>query len=437
MTRGEEHKTVRAAVADPFFLTMFLLGQPPGTLRLESRVGRALFGVVYFAGLFLWGRFFEWGDVRFSAFDWPKEYAYLDVLQQAIVEFRIPLHTHPDFQGTARFLANPEVPLSPQLLLLRWLSVPRYIVANWLLLYTCGAIGTYALACRLRLALLPAIFLFIVFAFNGHIVAHVSVGHSMWSGYFLFPLVAVTLLRLLHQSHGTMESRTVGLAVVLALCMAQGAFHITAWVLGFVALAGIAYRGARLATLASFTLFALLTAYRWLPAVVAFSQLRRPANLGYPSLEVLADSLVTIRDWNAPPIEHIGWWEYDVFLGAWGTALVIFFSVIAVVSRAEHRMLLVPIGIILGLSMGDTFRPIADLPLSSIENAFAHRPFGPAAIIWRDDPRYFVSLGAGWVTSVSTLVWLASFPVRRYRPVVLRWRALEARRGGASGSADA
>ncbi len=83
--------------------------------------------------------------------------------------------------------------------------------------------------------------------------------------------------------------------------------------------------------------------------------------------------------------------------------------------------------------MGDTFRPIADLPLplvnsergptlvavdlyhhfdvwrlSSIESAFAHRPIGPAAIIWRDDPRYFMSLGAGWLTSVSTLVWLAS-----------------------------
>ena len=37
---------------------------------------------------------------------------------------------------------------------------------------------------------------------NGHIVAHLAIGHSMWTGYFLLPFVFVYLMDILDGADG-------------------------------------------------------------------------------------------------------------------------------------------------------------------------------------------------------------------------------------------
>lgn len=326
-----------------------------------SIAGGSLLAAAYGVGLFAWGQSLGFGRCAFTAFDWPKEVAYLEVLQQSVQRGRIPWHAAPPFQGTARFLANPEVPLSPQVLLLRWLSVEHYIVANWLAFYSLGFVGTLLLAQRLRLGALPTVLFFLLFSLNGYITAHLAAGHSMWTGYFLLPLWALALLNARRPC--SCWPNGVFLGGVLAFGMAQGAFHIVAWLLGATVLFMLASTASMRALAIGLAAFVPLSAFRWMPAALSFAALRRPANPGYPSLEVLADAFVSIRPYDAPPVQLIGWWEYDMYLGYAGTLVLLVGGIYGALRYPPHRAWLLPATVFALFSMGTRYMPIADLPL--------------------------------------------------------------------------
>src|SRR5688572_25038604 len=66
--------------------------------------------------------------------DWPKEFRYYAALRQAAVEMRIPYFVSLPIQDTRKFLAIPEVVVSPQVLLLRFLSIDAFLVVHFVLL---------------------------------------------------------------------------------------------------------------------------------------------------------------------------------------------------------------------------------------------------------------------------------------------------------------
>lgn len=345
------------------------------SLRLDRRAGRWIFALVAILCGALWADFFAWGGLRFDALDWVKEVAYLEILREALSSGRIPWHALPEYQETRRFLGNPETPLTPQVLSLLWLEVPAYIVANWIALYALGAWGCFLLARHLRLSIVPALFLLVGFSWNGHIVAHVAVGHSMWSGYFFLPLYALALIQLRSAPRALSGRRAVALAVVLAAVMAQGAFHITSWLVGFAMLACARPARARRGIVLALGVFLGLTAYRWAPALVAFAEMRRPPNHGFPSLEVLMDALITIRDFTAPAIEHILWWEYDVYLGPTGALAMLLLAMIG--ARRRPLAGLVLPAVFLGvLSLGELWPTVAGLPIP-----FVHAERGPTRFL--------------------------------------------------------
>src|SRR5918994_4791687 len=81
-----------------------------------------------------WVGFWNLGALELSSHDWPKEAYYLDVLREALVDLRLPFYVPVDLQGTSRFLAIPEWPLSPQILLLPLLGNGAFVMLNCLLL---------------------------------------------------------------------------------------------------------------------------------------------------------------------------------------------------------------------------------------------------------------------------------------------------------------
>ena len=94
-------------------------------------------------GYLHWIFFFNFGSISFTAYDWDKEYAYLTVLHESITSQQIPLHINMAFQDTKRFLAIPETLLSPQILLLPFMTYSMFVLVNTLLLYTVGFIGCF------------------------------------------------------------------------------------------------------------------------------------------------------------------------------------------------------------------------------------------------------------------------------------------------------
>ena len=180
---------------------------------------------MYIIGIVHWVLFFDLGRIKFNVHDWGLVAHYLRGLQQAVITGQLPLHVLPatDFTVTERFLANPEIPLSPQMLLLSLMDLGPFVLANTLFLYSVGFVGLYALAKRFKLSVFGFALLFLLLVFNGHITAHLGVGHSMWIAYFLTPFLVLLIADAAER--GANWRWPVLVSLVLFAILLQGGCH--------------------------------------------------------------------------------------------------------------------------------------------------------------------------------------------------------------------
>ena len=139
--------------------------------------------------LIIWGYFLNFGDIPFDYHDWAEVNApRLAFLKDAVTKGRLPLHM-PDSSAlrgvTDRFMSLPDVILSPQIILLRWMSVGRFILIHTWILIIAGYFGLLKLKERFGLSNFLFTLLSILYFFNGHTTSHYSVGHITWGGCFL------------------------------------------------------------------------------------------------------------------------------------------------------------------------------------------------------------------------------------------------------------
>lgn len=308
-----------------------------------------------------------------AAHDWPHAFAYASVWQQAVVEWTVPWHVATAMQHTDRFLGNGEVLLSPQVLLLRWLSVQQFLLVNHLLLYLVGFAGCFVLARRLRLSALATVASYLLFHFNGHVVAHLAVGHTMWGAYYLLPWLVWTLHGL--ESPGAGRKDAVRVALVLALVLLQGGAQIYGACALLLVASLVLGTTPRLPTLGALLSSAALAAVRVLPGTVAHFGDPRTFESGYPTLRILLRALTEVR----APVEvrptglagELSWWEYDAFVGIPGLALLVGFGVLPQASARVRAYLalqrgsafLLPAAVVALLSMGAFYAPVTALPI--------------------------------------------------------------------------
>jgi hypothetical protein len=157
-------------------------------------------------GAALWGYLLNWGDIPFGLHDWAEGTGHrLAFLQNAVRSGTLPLHM-PDGSAlrnlTDRFAAIPDTLLSPQVLLLGFMELGPFVLANTLLLYACGFAGLLLVARQLRLSAFAFGLVFFLFNFNGHVTDHIVVGHMHWAGYFLLPYFVLLVLKALDGATG-------------------------------------------------------------------------------------------------------------------------------------------------------------------------------------------------------------------------------------------
>jgi hypothetical protein len=335
-----------------------------GRGALREAALAALFGLGVLHWLYVFGFLTPgFAGMSFNVADWPKEVRYYVALQQALVDGRIPWYVSKSIQETRKFLANPEVPWSPDVLLLRFVGIEVFLVLKVLLWYAAGFAGLILIRRRYALSLLPFTVLFLLFTMNGHIVAHLAIGHSMWTGYFLLPFVFLYLMDVLD---GQGAAAPPKLALVLFLMLLQGSLHIFVACLLLIALTIAFQRRAWKPLLAALVWTAALGACRLVPAaVVLFGKMEQAFISGYASAADLAAALVVVRPITYPRqgglFGTLNWWEFDAYLGAAGLAWVLWFGIVLRFKGPEagrFRALDGPLALLALLSLDDLYAPI-------------------------------------------------------------------------------
>ncbi len=347
------------------YLDHALFGRPEGRRGRKIRLG--LLAALYLLGVAYWIGFFDAGRVSLVVADWAKENAYLNTLRSAMLGGVLPWQWSSAALGlnTQRFMANPEIVLTPDIFLLRGMSNTVFAIAHVAILYSAGFVGLTRLARRIDANVFSFAFLWLIFNFNGYITSHLAIGHFQWTGYFLLPVFLHLVLGITNRPTSGMSRVDPGPALrvglVIGAMILNGSLHFAVWCCAFLAL--IALRrpsllftvGTALITAVGLGLGRLVPAAVYVPSPGAFIS-------GYPSLGVLTAALTTVR---VPDYSYVigggwgslWWWEYDLYIGLVAVAALAIASGIALWRR--RRLHFTPVAfagaVLLVFSMGDSF----------------------------------------------------------------------------------
>ena len=240
-------------------------------------------------------------------------------------------------------MAIPDAFLSPQFFLLRFLDIGQFVFFQIILFYALGFIGLLWLRHKLQWSIFPFTMVFILFNFNGHILAHISMGHLTWMGYFLFPWFVILVLNLFEGK--TNWKWVTGMASLLFITLLQGSYHQYVWMLIFLGFLAI-FKPEHIFILLKSTVFSILLGMvRFLPLFSIITTLNKTSFLaGYPDIQSVLFNMIMIRQ---PGFMEsiinltvpVGLWETSIYLGILGTAFLIYFGLIYPINhiRSENR----------------------------------------------------------------------------------------------------
>lgn len=324
-------KQLISHIGDGLASVVHALFTKPGDGPVQRVVFFTTSAGLYLFGLLKWAYFTNYGKISFQTADWYQEHAYYSILQSSLVNGTIPYHTNQLFHGSDRFMALPELVLSPQILLLSIVdSLGVFVLIHFLVLYSVGFAGCIAVQRRFQLSTFSFAVFLGLFTFNGYITSHLAVGHTMWGGYFFLPFLFLTLTNVADQ-RGSDLKNSLALAFVLFLILLQGSLHVFAASLLYVSLFFLANpRFFRVALLAIPSVLTL-NFYRLFPAVITYRGVDDPFLSGYPTLLDILQALLSIE---RPSMEMVAnltgalyWWEMDVFIGLIAFAFLLYFGV--------------------------------------------------------------------------------------------------------------
>lgn len=339
---------------------------------------------LFAAGLAGWAYVLGWGAAPLDFHDWTDiNLPRLLFVQNALRGGEWPLHmagTASLHDVTDRFLALPDVITSPQSLLLLIMPVRTFVLADVLLHYAAGFAGLVLLRRHFRWSLVGFAMVFLLFLFNGHILSHYGVGHFTWGAYFLFPLIALFLLRFLD---GDVSHRLLAkfAAVMFYMVLAGGQHHFT-WVLLLMALL-VPFRWRQAGWLVGAAAASgLLSAIRLLPPALELQSFRGAGLvsdvIGYPSLWHLLTSLVVLRRESPAYNDALpgnlwffdsAFYEFNAYIGVAGAVvLVVGLHRWLRVASPRYAPLIVPLLLMAALSIGSAYRVIRMTAIPLLES---------------------------------------------------------------------
>jgi hypothetical protein len=351
---------------------------------VAPRATRLTLAAIYVAGAIGWAYVLGWGAANLNFHDWSGiNLPRLQFLQNALRDGTLPMHMSGGMAlhyATDRFLSLPDVITTPQVLLLLVMPVQTFVVVDVLIQYSIGFLGLLMLRRHFGWSLFTFALVFPLVIFNGHILAHYSVGHFTWGAYFVFPWIALFVFRYLDGDHGWTLLAKFAVAVFY-MVLAGGQHHVT-WVLLLLVLLMPFCRRRAWWLLSAAVAGVMLSAVRLLPPALELSSFRAQGFLsdaiGFPSLSHLLTALTVLRReaaWFHPALPGNLWffdsyyYEFSAFIGVAGLGVVAA-GVYAWLRSGSPRYpeLIVPIIGLLIMSMGSVYRLVRLLPIPLLES---------------------------------------------------------------------
>lgn len=328
-----------------------------------------VFSLLCSFGLFFWHEFYSHLPALLHA-DWFKENLYLDVLRDAIVHGRIPYEYFISIKTDyTKFFAIPEICLLPDIFLLPYLSNIQFFFIHTSIFFLIGNFGLFLFT--RTWSLIPTLFTFLLFNFNGFIVSHLAEGHFQFLGYFTFPTFFWLITNCIKDEQ---EVKKLFYALLVGLLIGgnflNGSTHTAVWMC--IAIAGvILFTDIKNIRVLFISLLAsgLVGAARLIPSTLYFGHISGFIT-GYPSIQIFIESFVVSHNpYSAIQLSNnmvVGWWEFDFFLGYIGAILVALLSITALLSRTSPlpKALVTSCSILFILSLGNTYELVTQLPIS-------------------------------------------------------------------------
>jgi hypothetical protein len=334
--------------------------------------------VLYLLGIVAFGLFFNWGNFNLEYHDWAQITGpRLEFLRSAFQAWQFPLHISDSEAlhfATLRYLSVPDAIISPQFLLLYKLPLAMFSLVTIWLLYTLGFAGLLVLQRKLKLSIISFSVLFLLFNYNGHILAHLNVGHLNWTGYFLFPWFAWLVFRLLEGDRSWLWTTLT--SVLLLTIWLQGSYHQFLWLLIMLAVIGIFVPRTFWTVIRTGAFTFLVSAFRLLPCILSYQVYKQHFINGYPSLYSILDNLVNITEPVGTPFyantllgTAPGEWELTAFIGMLGAVIFIYFGIYRgmIDRKTPYRAMLFPLGVLLLLSIGPVYELFIKLPIPLLQ----------------------------------------------------------------------
>lgn len=340
-----------------------------------------------------WFAYLVKGQPTFTGNDWLKEQVFSNLVRDSIQSAALPWRMSTDFYhvGVYELIANPEISLTPDFLLLSVLTNNTYFLVHWLAFFTFGFVGTVLLARKYQFSSLSFLFFVVLFNCNGFIGAHLSEGHIQWAGYFGLPMFFYFLSDLAAKSSGIQKRTALCISLLLGVLFLNGSFHIAIWCLMFMALT-LLYRRDLIPYVGLVVLLVgFMAASRLVPAGLYF-----PAKTdfvsGYPSIATLLDAFTYIYHPENPTrggaFGNLMWHEYSFYIGYTGFV----FMLAGAYQYQKLKIQSVPVWwvpaalIMFMFAMGDVYQliPNSGIPFSTIERVasrFIVIPFSVVLII--------------------------------------------------------
>lgn len=325
-------------------------------------------------GLRLWGVFYSWGGIALDFLDWGEVTGpRFALLQDAVHKGILPLHAENTtaLRGvTDRYFSIADTPFSPQHLLLAFLEIGQMLFVDTVIFYALGFLGLVLIQRKYQLAPFPFALMFLLFNFNGYVTAHLAVGHSIWTSYFLLPFVFLLFARLIEEERASWLW-VLSLSLLMLLILLQGFFHLYLWALVFLALLGLfnwkLFKPALFGGLFS----VLLSIPRLLPPSLALSGITQEYLGGFASVTDMVRGMIVLED----PLRAIrpltdtfplNPWELDFYIGLLGFALLVGFGIIIPLRRDGRRLsfqaqFLIPSLILAACSIGQVYTRVTSI----------------------------------------------------------------------------